>query len=501
MTSTAAPPADVAWHRPILWQQYASEGLYGAPRHLRWLDDQVAALASEPDGALCVSFPPGHGKTTFLAHNVTTWWLGRNPTHRVIYVSMQERFSRKQGRAARDLFASKAEDVFGVTCHRRASTAEWQVTRDGWPTGGGMVSVGARGTITGERADLIVVDDLIRDNKEALNPRLMEEIWDWFRMVVTTRGKPGCRFIVLMTRWSHIDLISRLMQEQEDAIADGKPVRWRFVNLPAIAEENDPLNRQPGEALWPEEWPVSLLEKRKARVGPYAWESLYQGRPTPKSGGIFKAGWLKSYERHGDLVSVGELGTCSTRDLIRFGVADLATSTKRRADYTVTSAWGWHPKWRVLLLLGLERARLAGHEYVPAFRRLVEVHSLPIVYCEREGPIVRERIGFSVVQESVRSGLPVVEITPDGDKRSRALAATGAFASGQVWFPDARRCEWRPALDLELLTFDSGEHDDQVDVCTYAVGLFKRFMDEAHSRERARRGQTSGGGGSIRTSY
>lgn len=503
------PTPEAAAARPILWQRYASEGAFSLPRHLRWLDAKLVALEKTPDAALAVSFPPGHGKTTFLAHNFTTWWLGRHPTHKIVYVSMQERFSRKQGRAARDLFAAKGEEVFGVTCHRRASTAEWQVTRVGVPTGGSMVCVGAGGTITGERADLVVIDDLIRDNKEALNPRLMEELWDWFRTVVVTRGKPGCRFVILMTRWSHMDLIARLQREQEEADheAGGKPSdlgRWEFVNLPAIAEEGDAMGRAPGEPLWPEEWNAERLAKKKKRVGPYVWQGLYQGRPTPKSGGIFKADWLKSYEQHGETmtgtITIPERGSCTARDLIRFGVIDLATSKKRRADYTVTSAWGWHPKWNVLLLLGLEHARLSGHEHVPAFRRLAEVYSLPILYCEREGPIVRERLGFSVVQEAIREGLPVVEISPDADKEIRARAATGAFAAGQVWLPEARRAEWRPAYDTEMLTFPAAEHDDFVDVSVYAVALFRRFTDEAGARRR-RPGTSGSGASGIRTSY
>lgn len=484
--AVAIPPPEAAAAHPLAWLVYASRGKFVPARHLRFIADRVMALNRGEIKRLAVSVPPRHGKSIFLAQHLPAWWLGTHPEHRVVYVTMQERFSRSWGRKARDDFFAHAEPLWGVTTWPRASTAEWDVFRDGRRTGGSMTSVGAGGTITGKGADLAVIDDLYRNMKEALNPNLRAEQYEWFQSAVLTRLEPGGRVIILMTRWHHDDLIGKLMKEQAEYEQDGgapddwEP--WTFINLPAIAETSDPLGRQPGEALWPGRYNEKYFRRQARAVGPYVWEALYQGRPTPRSGNIFKLDWFRTYERHGNIITIPERGTCHVSELRCFGVADLATSRKKRADYTVVSAWGWHPKWGVLVLLGLERERLAGPAYVPAFRRMIETHKLPILYCEREGPLVRERLGFSVVKEAQREGLPVVEITPDGDKETRAYASTGSFAAGQVWFPEAARATWRPEVETELLTFPSGEHDDCVDVCTYAVGIWKEFSSRREPR-------------------
>ncbi len=475
-------PAAAAAH-VLPWLVYASEGRFSVPPHLRWIGGKLMDVYTGRVKRLVVSCPPRHGKTVTIAQFFASWWLGRRPSDRVIYVTMQERFSRKWGRAARDVFSRFAEAVWGVTCHKRASTAEWDVLRDGHPTGGSMSSIGAQGTITGKGANLVIVDDLIRSRKEAQNQRLMEEIYEWFESAVLTRLEPDAAVVVLMTRWVHDDLIGVLKKKQEEGELGEE---WVFINLPALAEEDDPLGRAPGEALWPARYSAETLLKKARDVGSYVWTSLYQGRPTPTSGDIFQAAWFKTYERHGDLVTIVDRGTCHVSEFRKFGVADLAASRKRRGDWTVITAWGYHPTWNVLVLLGLERKRFKGPDYTPAFRRAVETHDLPIVYVERETSELVKRLGFSVVKEGQRAGLPLVEIAPDVDKESRAHASTGSFAAGLVWFPESAKADYRPGLEAELLTFPAAKHDDQVDCVTYAVGIFRELMsrEQPASEER-----------------
>ena len=474
------PPASAAAAHPVPWMVYASEGRLGAPRHIRWLGEQVMRLVRGDAKRLVVSCPPRHGKSVFLAQHLTSWWLGKFPEQRVIYVTMQERFSRSWGRKARDAFHAHAQGLWGVTTWSRASTAEWEVYRDGRPTGGSMTSVGAGGTITGKGAHLLVVDDLIRNLAEAQNATLRESQWEWFESACLTRLEPDARVVILMTRWHHDDLIGRLMKKQ----ADGElGERWEFVNLPAVAEGDDPLGRAPGEALWPARYPVDALEKRRKDVGPYVWDSLYQGRPTPKGGNIIKSQWFRDFERHGHLVQVPGLGAAELASLYRFCTVDLAASEKKRADYTSIGTWGYLPRWHALLLLDVVHERLAPHLIVPTLQRVHEVDKPTVVYVEREGPRLKEKLGFSVVKEALSKGVPVVELTPDGDKVARAIAATGAFAAGQVFF--RKGAPWRGELELELVTFPDAAHDDSVDMVTYGVGIYRELVEAQRARDRA----------------
>lgn len=326
----------------------------------------------------------------------------------------------------------------------------------------------------------LIVDDLIRNMAEAQNDSLRESMWDWFRSACLTRLEPPGRVVILMTRWHHDDLIGRLKTLQDQGELGEK---WEFVNLPAIADEDDPIGRKPGEALWPEWYPLSTLEKRKKDVGPFIWESLYQGRPTPIDGAIFKNEWFRYYDQGGvsNTILIPNRGITHVAQLERFATVDLAASTKRRADYTVIAVWGFHPEWNVLVLLDLVRERMEGPRIVPTLKQITAQHDLPIVYAERVGAILEHRLG-DVLKEASREGVPIRELDPShlGKKEARAIPATGPFAAGQIYFP--RRAPWLAEVEAELLTFPDGKHDDVVDAVTQATGIFQERVRRTKRR-------------------
>jgi predicted phage terminase large subunit-like protein len=486
----SAPSAAAAAVHPVAWAAFAGAPLWRPARHLRWLGARVLELEQGKSLRLVVSMPPRHGKSEFLARHTPAWWLGRHPQDEVIYVTMQEQFSRYWSRKARDDFASHGESLWGVSCHPRASTKQWDVVRLGRRTGGSLYAVGAGGTITGKGARLLVVDDLIRNMAEARSETLREAQWEWFQSACLTRLTPDGRVVILMTRWHHDDLIGRLMRQQ---LEQPGGETWQFVNLPAIAGENDPLGRAPGEALWPERFPLEVLERRRREVGPIVWESLYQGRPTPLEGSILKKSWFRYYELGKRLAIVPSRGTAEVDRLHKFATVDLAASKKRRGDFTAIAVWGFHSEWKVLLLLDLVCERLGPERIVPTLLELREVHKpLNAFFVEREGPILEEKLGH-VVKEAARAGVPVVELRPNGDKEARLIAATGAFAAEQVWFP--RNALWLASYEEELLTFPEAKHDDRVDVTSYGVAAFNELLDGQNRLERERRDDQPDPGG------
>src|SRR5690606_2590786 len=143
------------------------------------------------------------------------------------------------------------------------------------------------------------------------------------------------RAIVVMTRWHHDDVVGRIERGEAGP-------GWRVVNLPAIAGEGDALGRVPGEALWPERWPADLLRVRAQRVGSVVWEALYQGRPSPAEGRLFRKADFRYVERNGDfLTAAPELGLPVARvsDSIVFQTVDMATTLKTSGDWTVICTW------------------------------------------------------------------------------------------------------------------------------------------------------------------
>jgi hypothetical protein len=140
---------------------------------------------------------------------------------------------------------------------------------------GGTVTAGVGGPLTGRGADVLIVDDPIKNAEEANSELQRERAAEWFKAVALTRLEPNGSVILIATRWHMSDLIGRVTRDEPD--------RWRAVNLPAIAEDKDELGRAPGEALWPERWPLQALEATKRSIGSYWWSAMYMGRPTPLS--------------------------------------------------------------------------------------------------------------------------------------------------------------------------------------------------------------------------
>lgn len=426
---------------------------------------------------LVISCPPRHGKSWLISRYLPAWYLGRHPEQSVALVTFQERFSRKWGRLARDTFLQVAPDLWGLRTLRRASTAEWEVYR-GWQRTEGMCqAIGAQGAITGKGAHLLILDDLIKDMAAANSATLREQIWEWFLSAIETRLEPPELVVIISTRWHDDDLIGRLMKLQAAGELGDEYV---FVNLPAIAEEGDPMGRAPGEALWPEKYSAERLARKRKNVGTYVWDALYQGRPVPLLGAVLKKRWFRYYEDAGHALVVPGRGACLVEDLQRFATIDLAASKKKRGKYTAILSWGYHPVWKVLLLLDVIRERLGPEGIIPAMREAKGKHGLSILYAEREGPLLEERLGH-ILKQAVREGLPVVELAPNGDKYSRAVAATPQLEAGQVFFKE--RAPWLGELELELLTFtgDEDQYSDQTDALTYGIAILQeRMSGRAH---------------------
>jgi len=161
-----------------------------------------------------------------------------------------------------------------------SAVGRWHTTR-----GGGVIAVGTGGGLTGWRGDLLVADDLFAGRAEADSQAVRDSVWAWWSETAMTRLRPESAILATSTRWHEDDLCGRLLNSEG---AD----EWTVVNLPAIAEDDDPLGRKPGEALWPTVYNVAWLDAQRREIGERSWAALYQGRPTPAQGAIFLREWL-----------------------------------------------------------------------------------------------------------------------------------------------------------------------------------------------------------------
>lgn len=259
---------------PGMFALGVSQGRWRLARHLDVLDQTLIQSLEEArlgqlDG-LVVSMPPQHGKSMLVSQYLPAWYLCCNPDHRVILTAYEADFASQWGRKARDLL-ERFGGIFGVRVSRRsAAVHRWDLEgRDG-----GMSTAGVGGPITGRGAHLLITDDPIKNDEEARSASHRQKQWDWWQSTASTRLRPGGLMIVVQTRWHRDDLAGRVLRE---AKTNGQ--RWRELKLPALATENDALGRAPGEALWPDVYTSTILERIRTSRTPYYWQALYQQDP------------------------------------------------------------------------------------------------------------------------------------------------------------------------------------------------------------------------------
>lgn len=223
---------------------------------------------------LTVEMPPRHGKSEYVSVHLPAWYLGRYPAGKVLVASATDALAQGFSQRSRDLVKNWGPQLFGIGISRDAhAKRSWQTTE-----GGQLEAAGIDGDIVGRGADLFIVDDYCKSPAEAQSEAYRKACWEFFAGIVLTRMSPQGKVIVVATRWHKDDLIGRIQQTK--ALTCRK---FRQIKLAALAEEGDPLGREPGEALWPGQFNRELLERRKATYEEsgtsWMWAALYQQRP------------------------------------------------------------------------------------------------------------------------------------------------------------------------------------------------------------------------------
>jgi hypothetical protein len=224
-------------------------------KHLQYISLRVAQAIARGNGRIIISAPPRHGKSQLTSIYVPTWILEQFPNYKVILAGYGADLATGFSRQVRDIFTD--EDNHGLLKTRIRQDAKRVEAFLVEGHTGGMYAVGLGGAITGRGAHVLLIDDYIKEIKEALSPAYRDYIWNWFVTTAYTRLEPGGTCIIIATRWHSDDLIGRLLATEGTTDTGGK---WEYIELPAIAEEGDMLGRKVGEALFPDRYPISALE-------------------------------------------------------------------------------------------------------------------------------------------------------------------------------------------------------------------------------------------------
>ena len=279
---------------PAAFAEYESHGSWLRVTHLELLNRHLLDLHAGMTHRLLVSMPPRHGKSYLVSRVFPAWWLGTHPSDRIILCSYEAEFAASWGRQVRDLLDEHGQSLFGVSLKDDSQAAH---RFDVAGNRGGMITAGVGGAITGRGANLLIIDDPVKSAEDSQSEAMSKRLWDWYRSTARTRLEPRGAMVIVMTRWHEADLAGRLL-------ADPGGEEWTVVNLPALAEDDDPLDRELGEALWPERFSKEDLEATKRALGSYLWSALYQGRPAPLDGDVFRKSWFESRKPLNGIASV-----------------------------------------------------------------------------------------------------------------------------------------------------------------------------------------------------
>lgn len=435
-------------------------------RFHHYICQHLEALERNEINNLIVSVPPRHGKTELVSINFPAWVLGRRPQSKIILASYNLELALRNSRQARNKLLEPLWPFPDVALATDSMAAQRWGTTDH----GEVLAAGVGSGMTGFGSDYLLIDDYMKGREEADSDRERDRVWNWYREDASTRRMPKGRTVVMATRWHEDDLIGRILNEE------GAAAEWTIIELPALALENDPIGRLPGEALDPIRYPVDELLKIQTRVGSRGWNSLYMQRPTPAEGDLIKREWWQFY-------SYTEMKAKGLRPSIM--VVDPAFGGGSANDYSAIAVWGTFGGR--YYLIDMWRKRVTYTELRQAVGDLYRRWKVPAVI-EDLGPgkIMLQEMRGGAYQREDHVSVPSIPFKlPSGSsshggymfsKRQRVEMISNFIEGGLVSIPD--EAPWRVAFIEEHSDFPAGAHDDMVDTTTMALIRLSSVRDE-----------------------
>jgi predicted phage terminase large subunit-like protein len=429
---------DLACYCVALWPKFQMAA------HHRVLIEHLEAVEQGKIRRLMIQCPPRHGKSTLASQFFPAWYLGRHPERGIITASYGQELADDFGRRVRDLLRNPYHRVIFPACRLADDATSFRSFRT--TARGTYYATGRGGAITGRGADLLIGDDLLKDHAEANSEVIRRSLHEWYASVAYTRLHPGAGIILVQTRWHEDDLAGRILREH--------PADWTVLNMPAIAKVDETF-RKAGEALWPERFPVELLESIRKQVGGSVWAALYDQMPSAAEGAIFKRQWFRMFSNPPRFSRIVQSW-------------DTSFKTGTENDFSACTTWGVAQDGYYLLWFWKQRVEFP--ELKRKMRMLAEDWSPSQIFIEDAAS------GQSLIQEMrARSALPILPIKVDKDKIARAQAVTPMFEAGRVFVPQS--APWLNGYIDELASFPNGVHDDAVDSTTQALNQLRWRRD------------------------
>lgn len=424
---------------------------YEQPAQVRMLIEHLEAVERRDITRLIVEMPPRSSKSTHVSRIFPSWWLGRHPEDGVILASYGQELATGHGRAVRDLLGHQR---YPFRTRLRAdvkAAGRWQTEQ-----GGGLIAAGVGTGLTGFGGVLNVLDDPIKDREEAESEIVRDHTWSWYQEVFSTRIQRGGVVVVMGTRWHEDDPIGRILNSPG-------ATDWTRLRIPYLAEPDDPLGRPEGDPL---DVFGTVPSVDKGEISAYGFSALYQQRPTPAGGGVFRREWMD--RRY--CVGHPDGSACP------YGAQPL--------DRT--------HRWRVIQTVDLGGKQGVGHDPSAIATWASDGISFPVLdywssqaeyadikptfaakYYEQQAAAmcIEDATWAQPLISDLRreTGINVLAVPVKGSKWTRADEVSGRFSSLRVILPC--RAPWLDAWMQQHLAFPNALHDEAVDTTSMAIRL------------------------------
>lgn len=427
--------------------EYVHEGRWLKGKAVSYICDEVQKFIETDTGhafdILVLSIPPQHGKSMTVTETLPSWFLGKHPYKRVIEASYSEDFAQLFGRRNLRKVKQFGNAIFGIKEGTIANNTEFELDNGV----GGMISRGILSGVTGRPADLMIIDDPVKNRQEADSKTYRDRVWAEWNDSLKSRLAYGAKVIIIQTRWHEDDFAGRIIKNEKNVTV---------INLKCEAGENDILGRRIGQALCPEigkgdNWLKDFKSSFTTKEGTRTWNALYQGEPTPDEGNIFKRQWFQYYKELPNipykLISV-----------------DATFKDKEDNDFVAIQVWGKRNADYYLI------ERIKEHMNFPTTLRTIR--QLKQKHPDASAILVEDKAnGSAIIQTLQKEFSGVVPINPEGGKVARANAVSPSIESGNVFLPEKE--PWVHDYLIELISFPNAEHDDEVDCTTQALNRLR----------------------------
>ena len=415
--------------------------------HIDALAHQFERIRCGEITRLIVNMPPRSLKSIISSVALPAFFLGHDPTRRIICASYSGGLANKMSNDFRAILASPwYQSIFPKTRigPYKDSETEVEFTERGY-----RLATSTGGTLTGRGGDLILIDDPLKPI-DALSEAKRSAANEWFLNTVMSRldDKRTGAIVIIMQR-VHIDDLTGFVL--------GQSADWTVLSLPAIAESPAPIalthgrvhHRQAGDALSPEREPIETLEQWRLQLGSDLFAAQFQQAPVPPGGAMIKRSWVQRYT---------ELPPRTPNSFI-LQSWDTALKGGPDNDWSVCTTWletaaTWH-------LLDVWRKRVDYPGLKAAVIEQAKKWSAHQVLIEEAGTAI------GLLQE-LRSEVPGLKgVKPEHDKETRMSIASAKFEAKQVSFPE--HASWLVDLEAELFAFPGSKFDDQIDSISQAL--------------------------------